>query len=313
MPYNINSGYGKITAQAVPMGASKIFYICKAGTSTYNYLSQIFPCDSDGVPRVYAADGTADEVEFNAAVTNCVGGRNDYILVYPGTYVLAEPIALTGKSSVHLIAVNGLTMDVGTPGATILRQDGSYTTITMNAFCELAGFQIENKVGYSAIDVPTGIGWSNIHNNLFKWWGSAGIDCVWYGSGASWGSIHHNKFVQWAGTAARSCIYIGNAATTAVTVANNDIVAFGSVVWDYGIVHTGMGGLVRDNYISESGGSGATGGGTITIGIEAGVATGVANNRICVASGQGVNGGTANVSFSDNRDGQAGGAAAITT
>jgi hypothetical protein len=137
---------------------------------------------------------------------------------------------------------------------------------------------------------------------------------VSYGSGASWGSIHHNKFVQWTGTAARSCIYIPNAATIAVTVANNDIIAFGDgLVWDYGIFHTGQGGLIRDNYISESGGTAAVGGATITIAIEAGVATGVMNNRLAVAAGQGINGGTASITFVDNRDGSSGGATPITT
>jgi len=290
-----------------------VYWVIQSSKTFYNrFVSSHMFLYPDGSKSVYSDAGTGDGIA--AAIAACKGGRNDYVIVGTGTYALTAALSLSGKSSVHLMGQNGGNMDVGTPGAVILRQDGNYTTITHNAFCEVAGFQIENKIGYSAINIPAGIGWTNTHNNLFKWSGSAGIDCVNFGSGASWGSIHHNKFVQWAGTGGRACIYIGNAATTAVTVSNNDIIAFGDgLVWDYGILHTGLGGLVKDNYISESGGTDAVGGATITVAIEAGVACGVINNRCAVATGQGLNGGTANITFVDNRDGQAGGAAAITT
>jgi hypothetical protein len=277
-------------------------------TKTYyaRFLESHMFIHPDGSKSVFTDAGRGDGIA--AAIAACKGGRNDYVIVGSGTYALTAALALTGRSSLHLIAANGGGMDVGSPGAVILRQDGNYTAITMNAFCEVSGFQIENRSGYSAINVPANIGWSNIHHNLFKFSGSAGIDCVNYADGANWGAIHHNKFVQWTGTAARSCISIGDQ-STAVTVANNDILCYGvGNVWDYGIYHLGIGGIVRDNFIGESGGPTSLWGGTITIAIEAGASTNVANNRLCVASGRGLNGGTANITFCDNRDGQAGGA-----
>lgn len=301
--------YGGMPVGPNMMDVGNIYFVNNSPTSAKGIeLTKRF-----GATR-YSDDSLMLHTTPTTAITACIGGRNDYVILSTGTYALTTAITLTGKSSVHLIGQNGLGMDIGTAGAVILRQDGNYTTITNNAFCETAGLQIENKIGYSAIDVPTGIGWTNIHHNLFKVSLSAGIDCVNYGSGASWGSIHHNKFVQWASTGGRACIYIPDQATTAVTVANNDILAFGDgLVWDNGIYHYGLGGLVRDNYIGESGGTAAIGGATITVAINVGVATNVANNRTCVATGQGLNGGTANITFVDNRDGQAGGATAITT
>ena len=295
-----------------PSDVGNVYYVILSSKAFYSdFYNSRQGNYSDGSAIVYPDAGTGDGIL--AAIAACKGGRNDYVIVGTGTYTMTAAIDLVGKSSLHLIAANGGGMPVGSPGAVIIHQNGNYSAVKMNAFCELAGFQIENMTGYNAIEVPTNLAWVNIHHNLIKWQTSAGVDAIFGASnGGSYGSVHHNKIVQWSGTGGRAGIYFGNAATVCMTISDNEIIAYGGSTFDYGILYTGAGGMVRDNYISESGGS-AAGGGTVTVGIEVGVNTAAISNRVAVAAGQGLAGGTANRTFVDNKDALNGGAVEIVT
>ena len=312
MSFNINSGYGAMSAHSItnssgPMG--KTFHVCKSGTNAYAYLSALYPVDSDGVTRVYAADGTADEVEIQAAIDAAKGGTNAYVFVYPGAYTLAAAITMAGKSSLHLVGVNGGGTDVGCVGAPALTQGGAYAAVIMEAYGELTGFQIINKAGYSAVTMADGKWRANVHNNYFHMTQGTACDIIsGAGTGFSHGFICNNRFQTWVSGAITSAITLG--AGNSVTISGNSIVNYSGTM-DVAIsLGSGVQNLAIDNLISDCGGAG-----TITNGINAGDPTGnvVIGNRIALPTGTGVSGGTANRTFVDNRDAQAGGATPIET
>ena len=313
---NYKYGLASFGNVLIPGDAGNVYFVNNSPTSTKGtYLTQKYGNVryADGAAMLYQDDGTG--VGIIAAIAACVGGRNDYVIVGNGTYTLTSAIDLAGKSAVHLIAQGGLTMDVGSPSSVILHQNGAYPTIKMNTNCEVAGFTIENCTGQVAIEIPENLPYTSIHHNLIRWQMGAGINAInCLSNGGSWGSIDHNKIINWSGTAGGYAIYVGNAATVAVTIAYNDIIAYGNdAVMDGGIVCYGLGGMVKYNNISESGGTGANQGGTITVGITLDAAQCAIGNMCALTATQGLAGGTASVSFVQNFDAAGGGATAIAT
>jgi len=300
----------------LPIDAGNVYWVNNSPTSTKGIeMTKKFGevRYEDGSMMLHQDNGTG--IGILSAIAACVGGRNDYVIVGNGTYTLTAPINLVGKSAVHLLAQGGLTMDVGAPSAVILHQNGAYPTVMMNTNCEVAGFTIENCTGEEAIEIPENLPYTSIHHNLIRWQMAAGINAInCLSNGGSWGSIDHNKIINWSGTAGGYAIYVGNAATVAVTIAYNDIIAYGNdAVMDGGIVCFGLGGMVKYNNITESGGTGANQGGTITVGVTLDAAQCAIGNMCALTATQGLAGGTASVSFVQNFDGAAGGAAAIVT
>ena len=275
-------------------------YVVRANSNAHNLLS----------PRVsstllYVCDGTADDVEINAAISESKGGTNSYVYVFPGAYSLTGAITMSGRSSMHLVGVNGLGMDVGCVGAAALTQTGAYQNVIMEAYGELTGFQIINKAGYAAVTMADGKWRSNIHNNYFHMTQGTAcniIDCA--GSGMSYGNISHNRFETWVGGSITSAITCAGA--TAVTISNNWINNYSGTMDT--AINTGAGAqcLIVDNIVGD--GSGA---GTITVGIAFGAGTTVVGNRCQLPTGTAFTGGTANRSFVDNRDAYAGGETCI--
>ena len=309
MSYNIFSGFGAQSAQSVTNGngpIGKTFHIAKAGSNSYAHISALYPpVDSDGVVRVYACDGTADDVEIQAAITACKGSANAYIFIYPGTYNLTAAITLAGKSGVHLIGVNGGGYDVGCTSSVYLIQGGNYANVIMSANSELTGFAIKNKAGYSAVTVPANIFSTNIHNNYFMMvLGSAVniVDCS-ASEANKMGRVHHNRFYTEVSGNGTSAIYL--AAGYAKDACHNIITTSGSGTLDYGIFNDSTGGDTSYNTIGE-------GAMTITsaIGVNA-LAGSTVGNNCAVATGHGLGGGTAERTFVDNRDGASGGATPI--
>ncbi len=268
---------------------------------------------SDGSWAVLTDPGNGTAIQ--AAINACKGGRSDRIMVGTGNYNLVTALTLAGKSSVHLIGVNGLTMDCGSNGAAALTQTGNYENIIMSPYSEFAGFQVINKNGYSAVTVPVGIWRCNIHHNYFHMVGGSDInliDCSTSTSNVS-GRIAFNKFTTWVGGVLNSAIYVGLG--TGIDVIGNQIVASSTaMVLDYGIYNDSIGGMTAHNIVSEAGGSGvATNGGTVTVAIYINASGSAVDNLCAVGTGQGLAGGTASHSFVNNRDGQAGGATPIET
>jgi len=291
-----------------------VYYVVQKSKAFYgSFLEKYQQTYEDGSLAVYGDDG--DGLGIQEAIDACKGGRSDYILVGTGNYNLAAALTLVGKSSVHLLGVNGLTQDVGSLGAAALTQTGNFENIILEAYGEVAGFQIINKAGYSAVTCAAGKWRPTVHHNYFHMVGGADINLIdWSAANAGVsGRIYKNKFTTWVGGVLNSAINVG--AGTGIDVIGNQIMASSTaMVLDYGILNNSIGGLTADNIVSECGGDGvATNGGTITVAVQIATSGTAVNNRCAVGTGQGLAGGTASHTFVDNRDGQAGGETTIET
>lgn len=283
------------------MDIGEVRYVVRTSSNAHKVLD----------PRVqgsllYLCDGTADDVQINQAITDSKGGTNSYVYVFPGAYSLTGAITMAGKSSMHLVGVNGYGMEVGCLGAAALTQTGNYQNVIMEAYGQLTGFQIINKAGYSAVTMADGKWRANIHNNYFHMTqGSACniIECL--GSGMTAGNISHNRFMTWVGGSITSAISCYGA--TAATITDNWINNYSGTM-DVGIsCGAGAQMLLKDNIIGDCAGAG-----TITVGIALGTTGNIPiGNRFQMATGSAFSGGTANRSFVDNRDAQAGGETCI--
>jgi hypothetical protein len=310
---NITSGFGAITAYSVgapngPIG--KVFHVARNTSNAWAYINDLYPAyDDDGVQRVYGCDGTADDVQLQAAIDAAKGGTNAYIFVYPGAYNLTALVTLSGKSSVHLIAVNGGNVGIGASGAALLQQGGNFACLALESYAEVSGFQFINKAGYPAITMATSKWRPNVHHNYFHVVGGTACNIIEAtGTGFSHGSISHNRFQCWVGGNFTS--YINISGSNSVLVEKNVIIQYNGTT-DYGILMgSGVQNIALDNIITDCGGAGV-----ITVGIDLGGATGntAIGNRIATLSGRGVAGGTADRSFVDNRDSTSGGATPIET
>jgi len=286
---------------------SKAFY-----TDFVNKYQQKY---SDGSMAVYGDPGDGSGIQ--AAINACKGGRGDYIIVGSGAYQLTAAIDLTGKSSVHLLGLNGQTLDVGSLGAALLQQTGNFEIVKMEAYCELAGFQLINKAAYAAVSCAAGKWRPTVHHNYFHMVGDAGgannlVDWSTSTSGVS-GRIYRNKFTTWVGAALNAAINVGLG--TGIDVVDNQIVASATaMVLANGIINQSIGGVTARNIVSEAGGDGvASNGGTVTKAIVVNACGTVVDNRCAVGTGQGLDGGTADHSFVGNLDGENGGATPIET
>lgn len=298
------------------VGFGNIYYVWQTSKTAImadmldKYSGSKYP---DGAAILYRDDGSGDGIL--AAIAACKGGRSDYVIVGTGNYNLTDDLDLTGKSSVHLIGVNGGGCDVGTLGAAALTQTGNYPCVTMSPYSEVTGFQMINKNGYPAVAVPNNIWRNNIHHNYFHMVGGSAISLI--DSSASEanvsGIIAYNKFTTWVGGVLHAAINVGYG--TGISVIGNHIIASSTaMVLSYGIINESIGGITADNIVSEAGGNGVvTNGGTITVAIQISTSGTAIGNRCAVGTGQGLAGGTVSHTFVDNRDGQAGGATPIET
>lgn len=255
---------------------------------------------------LYVCDGTADDVQINLAISQSKGGTNSYVYVFPGAYSLTGAITMAGRSSMHLVGVNGYDMEVGCLGAAALTQTGAYQNVIMEAYGQLTGFQIINAAGYPAVTMADGKWRSNIHHNYFHMTQGTAcsiIECL--GSGMYAGNISHNRFMTWVGGAITSAISCYGA--TAATITNNWINNYSGTM-DVAIsCGAAAQMLIKDNVIGDCAGAG-----TITVGIALGSTGNLAiGNRCQMATGTAFSGGTANRSFVDNRDAYAGGATPV--
>ena len=284
-----------------------VYYVIQKSKAFYNtFIASHQMTYQDGSVAVYGDDG--DGLGIQAAINACKGGRNDYVLVGTGNYNLTVALTTSGKSSVHLIGVNGVGCEVGTVGASALTQTGAYENVIMEAYGELAGFQIINKAGYSAVTMANGKWRANIHNNWFHMVQGTACNIIeTAGSGMSYGTIANNRFQTYVGGAISSAIYL--AGPTACQISGNWI-NNSSGTMDTAInLYAGVQNLIIDNMISD-----CTGAGTITNGVTLGAgASGftAVGNRFVMPTGSAFSGGTANRTFCQNFDAQAGGETAI--
>ena len=284
------------------LGVGNIYIVLNNSTSAKStYLIQKYKNKyySDGSPVLHTT--------INSAVTACVGGRNDHILVSAGAYTLTTPIDLTGKSSIHLIGQNGDTCEVGSVGAAALTQTGNYPVVIMESYCELTGFQIINKAGYGAVTFASANSWrTSIHNNYFHMV-NPGSSTTLVGSATgnanSHGIISKNVFRTYVGGAMQAVI--GFDTGGAVDVIDN-LIVHGTTqgAANYGIYNQTAYSVTMGNVVSNGGN------GTINIGISSQLTGCVANNRVmgCTTA---ISGGTDEKSYSQNFSAAAGGSTAL--
>ena len=100
MWYSLNSGYGLALAGHTRLSTTgKTFYVAPSNLSNLSALQDLFTFDPDGVQRIYTS--------LTSALTNCVAGRGDVIMVAPWyTETVATAGALTiSKSGVTIIGL----------------------------------------------------------------------------------------------------------------------------------------------------------------------------------------------------------------
>jgi len=308
--YNPALKYGAKILQNEVLGAGtgNVYYVIPSTKAFYaDFINNFQQTYSDGSVAVYT--DTGDGAAIQSAIDASKGGRNDYVIVLPGSYQLTAALDCTGRSSLHLISANDQDCVVGGVGAALLQQTGAFECLKLEAYGEVAGFQFINKAGYAAITMADGKWRANIHNNYFHMvQGTACHIINISGSGMSHGFISNNRFNTWVGGAITGAIAMTG--TVSATIEKNYIVNYSGTMDSAIELGSSVQCLVVDNIISDCGGAG-----TITNGIGAGNPTGncLVGNRLGLPTGTGVSGGTANRTFVDNRDAQAGGATPIET
>ena len=292
---NIANDAGIEVTKIIGSDIGEVRYVCKQGTNSHAMLrSRVHP------DMLYVCDGTADQVQINEAIVASKGGTNSYIYVFPGAYSLTEPITMRSRSSMHLLAANGKGFDTGAPGAALLQQTGNYEVVIMEAYGELAGFQIINLDGYSAVTIAANIWRPQIHNNCFHMVAGSAINIIdaTGTAAASYGSISHNRFATWVGGNLTSAINVGTG--TGVDIIGNTITQYNGTM-DTGIAQAGAQCVVKDNTVSNCGG-----GGVVTVAVQLYAYSTAVGNRLSVDAGKALAGGTAANSFVDNMDGATG-------
>jgi hypothetical protein len=304
--YALEKALTDLSNQVAPADGGNVYYVLQSSKAfAPSFIADHQKFYSDGSAQLVLDSGNGAGIQ--AAITACKGGRGDYIFVGTGSYQLTSALTLAGKSSVHLVSVNTQSVKYGAVGPALLQQTGNFACLIMEAYCEVAGFQFINKAGYSAITIADAKWRPNIHNNYFHMvQGTACSIIASAGSGMSHGYICNNRFNTWVAGAITSAIVLPGAVSA--TVAENMIVNYSGTMDNAIDMGSSVQCVVIDNVISDCGGAG-----TITNGIAIGNPTGnvAVGNRVGLPTGTAFSGGTANKSFVDNRDAQAGGATPV--
>jgi hypothetical protein len=273
----------------------------------------------DGTKVVHPHTASASAVTLNglkSAAACLVEDRNDLIIVMGanGTYYIDEAISLAVKNC-HMICPPGLGYDIGATNAARIQQITAATAViaVADASVEIAGFYLKNINQTSHITLAATSYAPNIHHNTFPliWVSGAQAGAVvGAGDGGAWGKIERNWFVSQAGgalTCAGGIVQIQPSATAA-QVNHNQVTIGDTNIATVGIYNGAVKGHTDFNIFSECGGSGVSDGGTITKCVSIHPSGCAIGNRMAVATTHGVTGGTADVSYCNNKDGLNGGA-----
>ena len=312
--------YKLMSLRAQFPAAGNIYVVVGSGSASYadmvkKYAGLVY---EDQSPVLHIHQSTASVVTANgikAAVACMVEDRNDYVVVMGAnsTYYIDEAIAMNKKNT-HIICPSGLGYDIGATNACRIQQITAATAVfaVSDASVEIAGFYIKQYDSVVAITLAASSYAPNIHHNTFPLlWQAAGIgSIIGTGDGGAWGKIERNWFVSQAG-GAKTCvagvIQIQPSATAA-QVNHNQITIGDTQIATVGIYNGAVKGHTDFNVFSECGGSGVSDGGTITKCVTIHGSGCAIGNRMAVANGHGLSGGTADVAYCDNKDALNGGA-----
>lgn len=309
------SRYGAI-ARSLPSTLGKIFFVVHGEDSWAAEVSNEFPVDNEGVPRVYVTTTSADtdDLAIQAALDACVAGRNDYVLVMPSNndYDLGTKLTMS-KRDVHLIGMDYLSnkQETGSNSATKLHMIANDDAILLSGGnCEFAGFYCKNYNNQSFIMMSGEVAdCTHIHHNHFGLYatttnGVPSIDAST--SGSAFLCFERNTFASCVKDLTfTSVINIGSANTWAKVLHNNFMIGDGNTITSV-IYNESYKGQVNDNDImAANGGGGATS--TITNCITIGGGSATRNNMAVVNTTTTDLSGGGSYSFINNYNGLNGG------
>lgn len=298
---NIDPGAFIDPTKIAMFGCGEVYHVCRAAdTSIKNWLNQRVPGDH----LFFAATSGAD-IAINKALSACVEGRNDYVVIWPSNsdYDLTAVITLN-KKCVNLVAPGGFTYERGAGNAVRIHQNTAATAVfaVSDANVQIAGFYVKNYAGIAAITLAATSYAPNINHNTFVISLTTSNAAIIAGTGdaGGWGKIEKNLFLSYAGTSQTiaKVIDIGASATCA-QVLNNDFVFGDSNTITVAVYNDAVKGLTAYNNFSSSGGDA-----TLTNAIYINAKGAAIKNMVAAASGCGLSGGTAGASFCQNFDGR---------
>lgn len=103
---------------------AKIFFVVKSDDASLGDYQENFPVDSDGVNRVHTT--------LSAALSNCVAGRGDVIMIAPGH---SESISSATALTISVSGVTIIGMGYGTLRPTYTLDTAATATINVTAAC----------------------------------------------------------------------------------------------------------------------------------------------------------------------------------
>lgn len=307
----------------VPFGAGNVYYVIKSDETFYDrFVRKHQGTYEDGSEIVHADDGSGDGIQ--TALDACVANRNDYVIVNPSESDYDLTAALTmSKKAVHLICPAGWGYDRGATNACRIEQttdDEPLIEVSASAV-EISGFYFKNNyittAGGGIILSNTTYG-LNIHHNYFAMRLKTTTNepmigpliANTTGDAGAWSTIYRNVFQSQSGASATiPAIVRFNSQATGVRVIACDF-AIGDTdnTATVGCLVGSVKGYVGDcNFMAHQTASGA---GVFTHCISIHSSGSAIGNRAAVKSNMLV-GGTDECSFSDNRNGVAGGATIV--
>lgn len=130
--FNINSGYGQLLAQRLPLGyAGKIFIVGKSALAHRDLYVDMFSPDHKGVVRFAAT--------IDAAVGLCTASSGDTIFVLPGH---TETVSTATALALDVAGINIVGLGYGTMRPTITLDTATTATIGVTA----ANIRIKNII-----------------------------------------------------------------------------------------------------------------------------------------------------------------------
>jgi hypothetical protein len=309
----------------IATGVGNIYVVVNAA-DTYTYAAakarfgSLRNYNGDSVLHVHSA--TASAVTNNGikeALALCKANRDDHVIILPssGSYYTDEALSMAVESC-HLVAPTGMGPDIGSNKAVRIAQITAATAVlNISAnYCEVAGLWMKNYASAATVILAAAQA-TNIHHNYFPlvWSGGTNAPAI-YGTttGGAWGSIEHNWIVSQAGNSATcAAVILIQPSATSARVSNNEITIGDGNTATIGISNQAVKGTTNFNLFNESHADGGYVGGTFGAAISIAASGAALGNLMGVATGHGLDGGTAEQSFSNNRDGASGGATPIQT
>lgn len=136
MIYNLNSGFGRLMADALPFGVTgKIMVVGKVGVAHRNIIQQIFKVDPSGVVRFFST--------IDAAIGACTANAGDTILVLPGH---TEAVTATSINA-DVAGVNIIGLGVGSAKPTLTFGATSSTINVTAANCKFQNLRLTAGIG----------------------------------------------------------------------------------------------------------------------------------------------------------------------